>query len=236
MSDRQQDNEFGFPDVSQALEEPNGLLAVGGDLSPKRLIHAYRHGIFPWFNPGQPILWWSPDPRAVLFPDQLRVSRSLRKRLRQCAFQVTLDHSFEAVMRACAEPRLNQSGTWISEEMVQAYTRLHRQGLAHSVESWQDGALVGGLYGVAIGKVFFGESMFSRRTDASKVAFAWLVSQLQLWGFQLIDCQVETDHLASLGATTLPRHEFIDLLNRWCELPGHDGPWQFDTNSNDWNT
>ena len=201
-----------FPPIEHALDDPNGLLAAGGDLSPRRLLDAYSKGIFPWFDKDQPILWWSPSPRAVLFPDQLHVSKSLRKTLRKKIYQVTLDTAFEQVIRACSEPRSYSDGTWITEEMIEAYIQLHRLGYAHSVESWQDGKLVGGLYGIALGRIFFGESMFSRATDASKVAFVYLVSQLKAWGFQLIDCQVENPHLVSLGSTTIDRTEFKALL------------------------
>ena len=214
-----------FPDVLLALEEPNGLLAVGGDLRVERLLAAYRHGIFPWYNDDQPILWWSPDPRAVLFPERLKVSRSLGKTLRKHPFRVTADQAFAEVMAACGGPRRGANGTWITPAIKQAYGRLHELGIAHSVESWRGDELVGGLYGVAIGRVFFGESMFSRETDASKVAFVYLVRQLQRWGYELIDCQVRTEHLVSLGAETIPRAEFIRLLDEGCPVEGHPGPW-----------
>ncbi|MDX9740864.1 MAG: leucyl/phenylalanyl-tRNA--protein transferase [Gammaproteobacteria bacterium] len=201
-----------FPDVSLALTEPAGLLAVGGSLAPDCLLRAYRSGIFPWYEEGQPILWWSPDPRLVLFPERLRVSRSLRKTLRNGGFEVGFDRDFPAVIRACGEPRAPGTGTWITREMIAAYERLHRLGHAHSVEVWHEGRLVGGLYGVALGRVFFGESMFHRRTDASKVAFVALVSRLSAAGFEMIDCQMETAHLRSLGAETLPRAVFIEKL------------------------
>ncbi len=216
-----------FPDPGYALEEPNGLLAVGGDLSPARLLNAYRQGIFPWFSEGQPILWWSPDPRAVLIPDQFRPSRSLRKNLRKHPFRVTLDTAFAEVIEACSEPRKDGAGTWITEEMKQAYAQLHRIGFAHSVECWEGDMLVGGLYGVSMGKVFFGESMFSRRTDASKIGFAHLVEQLKEWGFGLIDGQVSSGHLASLGAKDIPRDEFLGLLDIWCDpFEANQGKWQ----------
>jgi leucyl/phenylalanyl-tRNA--protein transferase len=208
-----------FPDLRHALREPNGLLAVGGDLSPTRLAHAYRRGIFPWFSAGDPILWWSPDPRTVLFPSQIRIARSLGKRLRNASFEVTLDRSFSAVIRCCAAPRDAQGGTWLVPEMIAAYEALHAHGLAHSVEVWQDGQLVGGLYGVAIGRAFFGESMFSRVSDASKVALVHLCRQLAEWEFGLIDCQMRTDHLIRMGAVEMPRAEFIALLNRFCTQP-----------------
>lgn len=217
-----------FPDVSLALTEPDGLLAVGGDLSEQRLLAAYRKGIFPWYNEEQPILWWSPDPRAVLFPDKLRISRSLRKTLRKKIFSVKFDTAFAQVMLECAAPRPAQNGTWISDEMREAYLRLHQQGYAHSVECWQDDRLVGGLYGIAIGKIFFGESMFSSVTDASKVAFVYLVRHLQLKGFTLIDCQVSSAHLETLGACDIARAEFIHYLNEYCPKHGWSGPWQMD--------
>ncbi len=208
-----------FPPVARALTQPNGLLAAGGDLSASRLLEAYRNGIFPWFSPGDPILWWSPDPRMVLLPSEFKLSASLRKTLKRGNFEVRSNHAFEQVVRACAAPRKGENGTWIVEEMVAAYCELHRLGHAHSVEVWMEGQLVGGLYGVAIGKMFYGESMFSRRTDGSKIAFAHMVRQLKRWGFGMIDCQMHTPHLASLGAREIPRAEFIvrlqDLIN--CE-------------------
>lgn len=205
-----------FPPVEQALLDPDGLLAVGGDLSPQRLLNAYQHGIFPWYTEGEPILWWSPDPRCVLFPEKLKISRSLRKTLRKQLFEVRMDTAFEAVMRACAENRPNQKGTWITEDILQAYVNMHQLGFAHSVECWQDGQLVGGLYGMAIGKVFFGESMFSRKTDASKVAMVYLCEYLKQHGFKLIDSQVYTQHLESLGAELIPRTRFVELLEQYC--------------------
>lgn len=221
------DRGFAFPPTALALREPNGLLAIGGDLSPGRLLTAYRQGIFPWFSEGQPILWWTPDPRAVLFPAELHVSRSLAKILRRGRFEVTMDQAFPQVVAACAESRGDGLGTWITPEMHEAYVTLHHLGYAHSVESWQDGELVGGLYGVSIGRVFFGESMFTRRTDASKVAFVHLVRQLEAWNFGLIDCQVSSAHLESLGARTIPREQFEALLELLIEEPGQPGPWQF---------
>jgi leucyl/phenylalanyl-tRNA--protein transferase len=227
MSERLQNATF-FPPVETALVDPNGLLAMGGDLSVARLLDAYRHGIFPWFNPGEPILWWSPDPRMVLVPGEVRVTRSLAKRIRNAGFEVRVDTAFAEVMRACAAPREGESGTWISPAMVAAYTRLHQAGYAHSVETWHDGRLVGGLYGVAIGRMFYGESMFSREPDASKVALVRLAQQLQQWGFGLIDCQMETSHLASLGARTMPRAAFIARLAELVNWPHRPGPWNFD--------
>ncbi|UTW13203.1 leucyl/phenylalanyl-tRNA--protein transferase [Marinobacterium rhizophilum] len=208
-----------FPPASQALSDPNGLLAAGGDLSPERLLSAYRNGIFPWYNPGEPILWWSPDPRCVIYTDRLHISRSLRKRLRRDNYQVTFNQAFGAVMEGCAAPRSGASGTWISREMHAAYNRLHQDGQAQSVEVWQDGELAGGLYGIAAGRMFFGESMFSRRTDASKIAFAWLVEQLKNWDYPLIDCQVHNPHLVTLGAEEIPRETFLQELNRNIDIP-----------------
>lgn len=191
---------------------PNGLLAAGGDLSVARLLEAYRHGIFPWFSEDEPILWWSPDPRMVLFPAEFKVSHSLRKTLRKKGHEVRCDSAFERVMRACAAPREGAHGTWIHEEMIAAYCELHRLGYAHSVETWMDGELAGGLYGVALGRMFYGESMFSRRTDSSKIALAHLTAQLARWNFGMIDCQMNTPHLASLGAREIPRTEFVARL------------------------
>jgi leucyl/phenylalanyl-tRNA--protein transferase len=222
------DTSLAFPDVSQALTEPDGLLAVGGDLTPARIVSAYRRGIFPWYSDNQPILWWSPDPRTVLYPHKLKISRSLLKTLRKETFTVTMDEAFRQVVAACAEPRPGSSGTWITAEMADAYLRLYQQGVAHSVESWSAGRLVGGLYGVALGSVFFGESMFSRATDASKVAFAHLVRQLRAWEFALIDCQVYSAHLASLGAETVARDEFVRQLRQLCVRPGRPGRWSLD--------
>ncbi|TRX76507.1 leucyl/phenylalanyl-tRNA--protein transferase [Pseudomonas mangiferae] len=207
-------NSWEFPPLHQALRDPNGLLAAGGDLSAERLYRAYRHGCFPWFDEGQPVLWWSPDPRTVLFPDELHVSRSLAKVLRQERYRVTFDHCFEAVIGACAAPRAYASGTWITPPMQAAYIDLHHRGLAHSVEVWQGDELVGGLYGLAIGQLYFGESMFSRADDASKVGFVTLVERLKTWGFVLIDCQMPTRHLQSLGARSIPREEFASYLAR----------------------
>lgn len=208
-----------------AMEEPNGLLAIGGDLSPQRLIKAYRQGIFPWYNEGQPILWWSPNPRAVLFPGQLKVSRSLSKTLKKDRFVITVDHAFQDVIRACAGPRRDSMGTWITGELEAAYLRLHTLGVAHSVETWVHGELAGGLYGVALGRVFFGESMFHHHRDASKVALVHLVRQLQRWDYRLIDCQVSSGHLASLGAAEIDRAEFLDLLARWSTMTQSPEAW-----------
>lgn len=204
-----------FPPVDRALAEPNGLLAAGGDLSPPWLLEAYRHGIFPWFSAGEPILWWSPDPRLVLLPAEIRISRSLRKRLRRRDFDVRLDSAFADVMSCCAAPRRGAAGTWITGDMQAAYLAMHELGYAHSVECWQDGELVGGLYGMAIGRVFFGESMFAGVTDASKVALAHLARLLELRDYALIDCQMTTAHLCSMGAREIPRARFAEDLARW---------------------
>ncbi len=217
-----------FPQVETALKDPNGLLAMGGDLSLEWLLDAYRHGIFPWFNPGEPILWWSPDPRMVLVPGEIRVTRSLAKRMRNGGFEVRVDSAFVEVMRACGAPREDGAGTWISEAMVAAYSRLFDAGYAHSVETWRDGVLVGGLYGVAIGRMFYGESMFSREPDASKIALVRLAQQLQQWEFGMIDCQMETAHLSSMGARTMPRAAFVTRLAELVNLPHRPGPWTFD--------
>jgi len=205
-------NNTDFPSPTLALDDPNGLLAAGGDLSPQRILAAYQRGIFPWFNPGDPILWWSPNPRTVIFPAQLHISKSLRKTLRQNLYRVTFDDCFSDVMRACAAPRNYAKGTWISNDIIAGYTALHVQGFAHSVEVWREDELVGGLYGMALGRIFFGESMFSRADNASKVGFAHLVRQLVAWNFELIDCQIANDHLFSLGAVEIPREEFQQYL------------------------
>jgi leucyl/phenylalanyl-tRNA--protein transferase len=217
-----------FPPVDAALLEPNGLLAAGGDLTPARLLDAYRRGIFPWSADDEPILWWCPDPRMVLFVEELHVSRSLRKRLRSGVMTVTADRAFEEVIAGCAGPREDSDGTWITPAISDAYGTLYRLGHAHSVETWMDGALVGGLYGVSIGRMFFGESMFARASDASKVALACLARQLQRWGFQLIDCQMSTAHLASLGAREIPRGEFVARVHALSGQPPVKGPWSFD--------
>jgi len=217
------DNENLFPDVSQALTEPDGLLAVGGDLSAPRLLQAYRTGVFPWYEEDQPILWWSPDPRCVLYPEQLHVSRSLKKALRKNEFQVTFDQAFMKVMHHCSGARHDQDGTWITPDMLDAFEQLHALGIAHSVEVWctENGQpqLIGGLYGIAMGSVFFGESMFSRRTNASKIALHDLSQRLLEWGFNLIDCQVHSDHLESLGAITIERQQFISHLEQHINDP-----------------
>ena len=217
-----------FPPVTAALADPNGLLAAGGDLSVARLVDAYRHGIFPWFNPGQPILWWSPDPRMALFPHELKVSRSLNKILRNREYEVRADTGFRAVMQACAEPRPEQGGTWISDEMIAAYCELHERGFAHSIETWIDGELAGGLYGVALGGMFYGESMFTRFADASKIALVHLTRQLERWQFGMIDCQMHTAHLATLGAREIPRAEFMRKLRELVNYPPVSGRWEPD--------
>jgi leucyl/phenylalanyl-tRNA--protein transferase len=217
-----------FPPVELALRSPNGLLAAGADLKPERLLDAYRHGIFPWFSAGDPILWWSPDPRMVLLPDEFKVSHSLHKTLRRGIHEVRTDSAFERVMRACASPRDGQDGTWIQEEIIEAYVRLHQMGLAHSIETWMDDELVGGLYGVSLGRMFYGESMFSRKTDASKIALAHLVAQLKRWNFGMIDCQMNTPHLATLGAREIPRRQFLIQLQELIHYPDIASPWRFD--------
>jgi len=214
-----------FPPVESALTDPDGLLAVGGNLFPERLILAYQRGIFPWYEEGQPILWWAPDPRSVIFPDQIRITRSLHKNLRNGGFMVTMDSSFEDVITACAGKRNYSVGTWITRDMKEAYTELHRLELAHSVEVWLDGNLVGGLYGVALGQLFFGESMFSTVSNASKVALVHLAGQLQEWGYKLIDCQVQSEHMDSLGAQSIPRKSFQEYLGSYVQAPAKRGKW-----------
>jgi leucyl/phenylalanyl-tRNA--protein transferase len=204
-----------FPPVSQALDDPPGLLAAGGDLSPERLLAAYRQGIFPWYSAGEPVLWWAPDPREVLFPKELHVSRSLRRCLVRGEFTVTENREFLGVITACGAPRRGlQTSTWITPEMNAAYCELHRRGVASSIEVWEDGVLAGGLYGIRSGPVFCGESMFSRRDNASKVALAWLAGQCSGRGIDLIDCQMPSPHLRSMGSRPLPRHEFLAILRR----------------------
>jgi len=202
-----------FPSLELANSEPNGLLATGGDLSPERLLSAYSKGIFPWYSEGEPILWWSPDPRSVLLPDQLNISRSLKKVLRKDNLTVTLDSDFNRVLQACAAPRKDEAGTWISLEMMNAYQQLFELGIAHSVECYENGALVGGLYGVAIDKVFFGESMFSRVNNASKICFITAIQSMANQGIALIDCQLKTEHLQSLGAFEISRTDFQQKLH-----------------------
>jgi len=213
-----------FPPISAATKE--GLLAIGGDLGTERLINAYRRGIFPWYDEGQPVLWWSPDPRCVLFPGNYRRSRRLLKAVKKSQFRFTLDYAFAEVIDACAMPRMNQSGTWITTEMKTAYCDLHRIGIAHSVETWQDNQLVGGLYGIAIGGVFYGESMFSRISNASKAALSYLIQHLNRWNFRIIDCQVTSAHLLTLGAQEITRASFLKELEFALRLPGKPGNWQ----------
>lgn len=223
-----------FPPVNQALPEHDGLLAAGADLSPERLITAYRSGIFPWYSAGQPVLWWSPDPRMVLFPAEFRMPRSLAKRLRHHDYEIRFDTAFESVMRACAEPRRDQTGTWITAEMIAAYISLHRLGHAHSVETWIDGELAGGLYGIALGRAFYGESMFARAADASKIALAHLVRLLQCHHFGIIDCQMNTAHLARFGAREIPRSEFSQRLGELVNYPSPAEVWRHDGEPVSW--
>lgn len=220
-----------FPPPGFADE--TGLLAVGGDLSTGRLLKAYEMGIFPWFSEGEPYLWWSPDPRLVLFPHELKVSKSLKKLLRKNKFKVTFDLAFGDVIRNCAQVRHEKSEeTWIVDEMVEAYERLHHEGYAHSVEAWLDDELAGGLYGVSLGKCFFGESMFARVSNASKIAFAHMVKRLEYLDFTMIDCQVTTAHLVSMGAREIPRQAFLEHLNKSLTHPTMRGPWPFNSNDN----
>lgn len=221
-----------FPSLDDAREEPNGLLAIGGDLSPTRLINAYGSGIFPWYDPDEPIYWWSPDPRAVLFPKLLKISKSLRKSMRNLknkGYQIRFDTDFSAVVKSCAAPRARSSGTWIGDDMYDAYLRLFKRGIAHSVEVWTaNGELVGGLYGVVSGGIFSGESMFSKERDISKIAFAALAWHTQYWGLSIIDCQIENPHLTSMGVTNISRKEYQQILNT-CRYFKHDG-WIFEDN------
>jgi len=219
-----------FPPVERALEEPNGLLAAGADLSEARLLDAYASGIFPWYSDGQPVLWWSPDPRMVLVPAELRIPRSLKKRLARRDYEVRADGAFEQVIRACAAPRRGQEGTWITEDMVEAYVRLHRSGHAHSVETWIGGQLAGGLYGVELGGMFYGESMFARAPDASKIALAHLARQLERRGCGLIDCQMTTPLLARFGAREIPRAEFMGRLKQLVRHTPAARAWTLDAN------
>ena len=224
-----------FPPLENALREPNGLLCAGGDLSPRRILAAYRQGIFPWFSEGEPILWWSPDPRMTLIPEQFKISRSLAKTLRKGNYEIRLDGNFADVIRACATtPRKAQKGTWITREMKESYQRLHELGVAHSVETWIDGRLAGGLYGLAIGRMFYGESMFSQTTDASKIALAHLARHLAANGFGLIDCQMTTPHLVSLGAREMPRREFATRLEQLTADETSCGHWPVDAASQSW--
>lgn len=220
--------ESDFPPVELALQDPDGLLAVGGDLSASRLLQGYRRGIFPWYEEGQPILWWAPDPRSVLLPDELKVSRSLKKSLLRRGYSVSMDSAFPEVIKACGGKRNYTDNTWITPEMDKAYNELHRMGIAHSVETRRDGVLVGGLYGIALGHIFFGESMFSNDTDASKVALVYLVGQLKAWNYQLIDCQIQSRHMDSLGARNIPRSEFNAYLDRYIDRDYVIGSWHLE--------
>jgi leucyl/phenylalanyl-tRNA--protein transferase len=216
-----------FPDPE--LAEEGGLLAVGGDLRPERVVLAYRHGIFPWYSEGRPILWWCPSPRFALLPDELHVGRSLRKTIKRAPYRISLDTDFAGVIERCAHAeRLGQRGTWITDDVRNAFTELHRRGVAHSVEAWQGDELVGGLYGLALGSVFFGESMFAEAPDASKVAFVRLVEQLRAWEFDLVDCQVHTEHLERFGARYFPLSDFMARLDAGVSRPSKLGPWRFD--------
>ncbi|HQX05362.1 MAG TPA: leucyl/phenylalanyl-tRNA--protein transferase [Zoogloea sp.] len=223
-----------FPPLSRALREPNGLLAAGGALTPEWLLAAYRRGIFPWFNDGEPILWWSPSPRMVVFPDEVRITRSLRKTLRKGDYEVRLDHDFAAVIRACAAPREPGGRTWITPDIQSAYIRMHQLGYAHSVETYIDGELAGGLYGMALGQAFFGESMFSRRTDASKIAFAHLTRFLEQRNFRVLDCQMTTQHLASLGGQEIARETFAALLDTFAGVDLPPARWPEDGATHPW--
>ncbi len=218
-----------FPDVEDALQNPEGLLAAGGDLSVARLLNAYRSGIFPWYEHGQPILWWSPNPRGVLFTNKLKISSSLKKTLRKHLWTVTFDGDFKKTVIACAAPRSYARGTWITNEMIEAYSLLHQHGYAHSIELWDlQERLIGGIYGVLIGKMFFGESMFSFQTNASKVALTYLVTHLNAWGFPLLDCQLPSPHLESLGAQAIARKDYIKMMAPLCNESSTDLKWQLD--------
>lgn len=212
-------NGYHFPPLEDALRDPDGLIAAGGDLQPARILHAYSRGIFPWYSPGEPILWWSPDPRCVLFTDELHISRSMRKWLKQHPYRITTNAAFREVMAACAAPRPKQSGTWINQDIQDAYCSLHGQSLAHSIEIWDKDTLVGGLYGVCIGRMFFGESMFSRAENTSKLAFITLSQYLHSQGFSIIDCQVYNPHLETLGARCIPRQVFIEMIEEQMRQP-----------------
>ena len=214
-----------FPEIESAFDIPDGLLAAGGDLSPERLLYAYRHGIFPWYDSGQPILWWSPDPRCVLRPHEFHASKRLRRSLSRSKLEVSFNQAFSAVITACAEDRIGQQGTWITDDMADAYSRLHQQGWAHSIEIWQENRLAGGLYGLAIGRAFFGESMFSRQTNASKASMLALCQHMVLNDFEILDCQVESPHLVSLGASLMPRNKFAAVLRRACNTNSQYLDW-----------
>lgn len=215
-----------FPDISEALEDPNGLLAAGGDLSPARLENAYRHGIFPWYEDDQPILWWSPNPRLILKPEKIHISRSMKRLLKKQAFKITSDTAFTDVVHKCSLPRRDQAGTWITNAMKDAYAKLHKLDIAHSIEVWdKDNELVGGIYGIAIGRAFFGESMFSSVPNTSKIALITLANLLNKWDFGFIDCQMETSHLVSMGAELVSREEFKQLLVHYTEQRFEPREW-----------
>jgi leucyl/phenylalanyl-tRNA--protein transferase len=217
-----------FPSPHRAMRDPNGLLAIGGDLSTSRLLRAYSGGIFPWYNPNEPILWWCPDPRAVLEPAAFHVSHSLEKRIRKPDYAVSLDRAFDDVLDGCTATRRGSHGTWLGPDMKRAYLELFAAGHAHSAEVWRSGRLVGGLYGVAMGRTFFGESMFSVETDCSKLALYWLCQQLVAWSFELVDCQIASEHLRTLGATEMPRERFLSRLKASQQQPSRIGSWTFD--------
>lgn len=217
-----------FPPLEHALHEPNGLLAAGGDLSLPRLLRAYRQGIFPWYEAGQPILWWSPDPRTILYTDQVRISKSLAKTLRQRPYHVTFDQAFAEVVKRCAGPRRGAHGTWITYGMQQAFIQMHQHGYAHSVEVWQEQTLVGGLYGAALGRMFYGESMFTQVPDASKIALITLCRHLHHWGYPLIDSQTPSPHMLRMGAQPMARPRFSRHLDELCKQPPHPSPWQIE--------
>lgn len=214
--------DFLFPDPETS--DPQGLLLIGGDLLPERILQAYSQGIFPWFNPGSPVLWWSPNPRLILYPQEFKISRSLKKSLKK-NFRVSIDEAFQQVITACATNADRDGHTWITKEMIEAYTQLHHMGYAHSFEVWQENNLVGGLYGISLGHAFFGESMFHKTTDASKIAFYFLSQMMSNWGFHFIDCQMPSPHLQSLGAKIIHRKEFIRLLKLALEHPTKQGTW-----------
>lgn len=221
----QLNNSLSFPPPE--LAEPSGLLAIGGDLRAERLLRAYSRGIFPWYAPGDPLLWWSPDPRTILIPLEFHCPKRLQRTVRRQQFSVRADTSFSQVIEACATiPRKHEKGTWITREMQEAYIQLHEEGFAHSIETWQDNQLVGGLYGVSLGRCFFGESMFSRVSDASKTALAVLAQKLLAWNFKFIDCQFQTEHLSHFGAREISRHTYLRLLERGLERPTRRGPWE----------
>ena len=223
------DPHYPFPSADEALDSPEGLVAAGGDLSPVRLLRAYRQGIFPWYEEGQPILWWSPDPRGILYPKKFNVHKSLIRTLKRQPWKVTYDQAFRHVMIACAGPRSYSKGTWITQDMINAYCHLHQLGHAHSLEVWdQSDKLIGGIYGISMGRLFFGESMFSRQTDASKVALLYLSVYLELWGYQLLDTQLPSDHLKFLGGEPIPRHQYLSLLAQYSQVPPADTAWEND--------